>query len=124
MGVYEVNDSVVTFGCIMAEVSVKDSGEIESSSGEEVKLTFFPTSDSVDGRIVVTNEMRRLGDAGYFPIAIARINVGEFSQFVLQSLPGLSESLRVALEDSGYELVTKAFDSVACNGSRETPVTH
>lgn len=44
--VREMTESMITLGCIMAEVFEQDSGEITSASEGEVRLTYCHTTDS------------------------------------------------------------------------------
>ncbi|MGD0158166.1 MAG: hypothetical protein ABSB50_18910 [Terracidiphilus sp.] len=104
-----MTESMITLGCIMADVSENESGEIISTTEGDVKLTFCFTSESVDNMIIVTPQMRQLGDAGYLPIAIARIDSNDPTQFFLRAVRGLSEGLRVALEHQGCNLIRGAF---------------
>ena len=108
-----MNESMVTLGCIMAEVSEHDSGEITSSAEGDVRLTFRFTSESEDNKIIVTGQMRQLGDSGYLPIAIVRIDASDPTQFFLLAVNGLSESLRVALQYEGGDLIHIALSLVA-----------
>jgi hypothetical protein len=108
-----MNEFLVTIGCIMAEVIELDACGITSSSEGEVKLTFFPTSESVDNRIVLTNEMRALCNLGFFPIAIVRISPHDPGTRFLFALPGLSVELRLALEHQGCDLVHTALICLA-----------
>ena len=58
----------------MAEVFEHDSGEITSASEGDVRLTYCHTTESETNMLIVTPQMRQLGDAGYLPIAIDRPN--------------------------------------------------
>jgi hypothetical protein len=107
-----MNEGMVTVGCIMAEVFALDSGEITSASEGDVKLTFYPTSESETSKLIVTPQMRQLGDAGYSPIAIARIHLDDPSKFYLLAVNGLSASLRSALEHQGCDLVRNALSGL------------
>ena len=104
-----MNESMITIGCLMAEVSEHESGEITSTAEGDVKLTFFFTSESEDNKIIVTSQMRQLGDAGYLPIAIARTSSNDPRSFYLFAVSGLSEGLRFALENQGCDLIRGAF---------------
>jgi hypothetical protein len=108
-----MNECMVTLGCVMAEVFEHDSGEITSTSEGDVKLTFFFTSESEDNKIIVTPQMRQLGDAGYLPIAIARIDPSDPSKFFLFAVKGLSEGLRFAIEHQGCDLIHDALSCLA-----------
>ncbi len=110
-----MTESMVTIGCLMAEVSENESGEITSSAEGDVKLTFFFTSESEGNKIIVTSQMRQLGDAGYLPIAIARIDSNDPSKFFLCAVRGISEGLRVALEAEGCDLIHDALSSGETN---------
>jgi hypothetical protein len=52
-----MNGSMITLGCIMAEVSEHESGDITSTTEGDVKLTFCFTSESEGNRIIVTPQM-------------------------------------------------------------------
>lgn len=104
-----MNELMITFGCLMAEVFEHDSGEITSASEGDARLTYCHTTESEANMLIVTPQMRQLGDAGYLPIAIARIDPEDPSRFFLFSLNGLSEGLRVALENQGCDLIRGAF---------------
>lgn len=110
---YAMNEAMVTLGCIMAEVSEHDSGEITSSAEGDVRLTFRFTSESEDNKIIVTGQMRQLGDSGYLPIAIVRICSSDPSKFFLCAFNGLSEALRSALKTQGCDLVRGALGCMA-----------
>src|ERR1039457_4765574 len=118
-----MNESMVTLGCIMAEVSEHDSGEITSSAEGDVRLTFRFTSESEDNKIIVTGQMRQLGDAGYLPIAIARIDSNDPSQFCVCAVRGISEGLRFAIEHQGCDLIHDAVSSLA-HGQNIPPVSN
>ncbi|MGB8028376.1 MAG: hypothetical protein WCF30_01820 [Terracidiphilus sp.] len=104
-----MTESMVTIGCLMSEVFEHDSGEIASASEGDVRLSYCPTTESETNKLLVTPQMRQLGDAGYLPIAIARIDPSDPTQFFLWSINGLSASLRFALEHQGCDLVRGAF---------------
>jgi hypothetical protein len=93
----------------MAEVFEHDSGEITSASEGDVRLTYCHTTESEANKLIVSPQMRQLGDAGYLPIAIVRIDPEDLSRFFLFSLNGLSEGLRFALEHQGCDLIRGAF---------------
>lgn len=105
-----MNELMITFGCLMAEVFEHDSGEITSASEGEVRLTYCQTTESETNNLIVTPQMRQLGDAGYLPIAIARISSNDPSRFFLCAANGLSEGLRLALEHQGCDLIRGAFN--------------
>jgi len=117
---HEMNESMITFGCIMAEVSEHESGNITSTTKGVVKLTFCFTSESEGNRIIVTPQMSQLGNLGFLPIAIARIDPSDPTQFFLRSVNGLSASLRVALEHEGCDLVHIALSCLACGQDAST----
>jgi len=100
---------MITIGCLMAEVCEHDSGEITSASEGDVRLTYCHTTESETNKLIVTPQMRELGDAGYLPIAIARIPSNDPSKFFLCAVSGLSEGLRSALEHQGCDLIRGAF---------------
>lgn len=104
-----MTESMITIGCLMAEVCEHDSGEITSASEGDVRLTYCHTRESETNKLIVTPQMRQLGDAGYLPIAIARIDSNYPTQFFLRAVRGLLEGLRFALEHQGCELVRGAF---------------
>ena len=108
-----MNESMITIGCLMAEVFEHDSGEITSASEGAVRLSYCPTTESETNKLIVTPQMRQLGDAGYLPIAIARIDSNDPSQFCVCAVRGLSEGLRFALEHQGCDLVRGAFGCLA-----------
>lgn len=101
---------MITIGCLMAEVFEHDSGEITSASEGDVRLIYCHTTESEANKLIVTPQMRQLGDAGYTPIAIARIDSNEPGQFCVCAVRGLSEGLRFALEHQGCDLIRGAFD--------------
>ena len=105
----EVNESMITFGCLMAEVFEHDSGEITSASEGDVRLTYCHTTESEANKLIVSPQMHQLGDAGYLPIAIARISSNDPHSFYLFAVNGLSEGLRFALEHQGCDLIRGAF---------------
>jgi hypothetical protein len=108
-----MNECMVTLGCIMAAVIEHDSGEITSATAGNVRLTYCPTTESSDNRIITTPEMLALGEAGFLPIAIARLTRDDPSQFVLLAASGLSEELRLALEHRGCDLVMTGLSGLA-----------
>ena len=84
---HEMNESMITFGCIMAEVSEHESGNITSTTKGVVKLTFCFTSESEGNRIIVTPQMSQLGNLGFLPIAIARIDASDPNWMASQGWP-------------------------------------
>jgi len=118
-----LNESMITIGCLLAEVSEHESGEITSSAEGEVMLTFCFTSESEDNKIIVTSQLRQLGDAGYLPIAIARIDSNHPSKFFLCAFNGLSEGLRSALEHQGCDVIHDALSTLA-DGQNIPPVSN
>lgn len=108
-----MTESMITVGCLMAEVSEAESGEITSATEGDVSMMFLFTSESAGNKIITTPEMRRLGDANYLPIAIARIDFRDPSKFVLCAINGLSKSLRSALELQGCDMVRRALNGLA-----------
>jgi hypothetical protein len=93
----------------MGMVFEHDTGEILSSSEGEVRITYCHTTESDTNNLIVTPEMRQLGEAGYLPIAIARVQCDDVKQFRLFAVDGLSESLRAALELRGCDVVQNAL---------------
>jgi hypothetical protein len=93
----------------MAEVFEHESGEITSASEGDVRLTYCHTIESEANMLIVTPQMRQLGDAGYLPIAIARISSNDASKFFLCAVSGLSEGLRCAIEHQGCDLIRGAL---------------
>jgi hypothetical protein len=101
---------MTTIGCIMAEVVATDFGEIINASLEgHVRLIFCQTTESESNNLFVTPRMRQLGEAGYLPIAIARIDSSDPSKFFLCAASGLSEDLRFALEHQGCDQIQDAL---------------
>jgi hypothetical protein len=115
-----MNEGMVTVGCIMAEGFALESGEITSASEGNVKLTVCPTSESESNKLIVTSQMRGLGEVGFLPIAIARIRLDDPSKLFLFAVNGLSESLRSALEHQGCDLVRGAIDRLAARQDGST----
>jgi len=108
-----MNEIMATLGCIMAQVAEHESGDITSTTGGEAKLIFCFTSESVGNRIIVTPQMRELGNVGFAPIAIARIDLSNPTRFFLWSVNGLSKSLRASLKHEGCDLVHIALSCLA-----------
>jgi hypothetical protein len=102
-------DNMITIGCLMAEVFEHDSGEIRSVSASEVRLSYCNTTESDESKIIVTAQMSELGNLGFLPIAIARIDPSDATQVFLRSVKGLSDGLRSALEHKGCELIRGAM---------------
>ena len=107
----------------MAEVFEQDSGEITSASEGDVRLTYCHTTESETNKVIVTPQMRQLGDAGYLPIAIARIDSNDPSQFCVCAGRGISEGLRFAIEHQGCDLIHDALSSLA-HGQNIPPVSN
>ena len=63
--------------------------------------------------------MRALGDFGFLPIAIARVDLDCPGKIFLFGLSGLSEELLRALEHQGCDLVRGAFGCLA--GGQDVP---
>ena len=118
-----MNESMVTLGCIMAMVFALDSGEITSASEGDVRLTYCHTTESESNNLIVTPHMRQLGEVGFLPIAIARVQRDDVSQFYLFAVRGLSEGLRSALEHQGCALIHDALSCLA-GGQNIPPVSH
>ena len=114
---------LTTLGCIMARVVENDSGEIIEAQERDLNLTFCHTTDSESNTIIVTPEMRELGEAGIMPIAITRVDLTDPSQFWLFGLRGLSQGLRLALEHQGCDLVCIAL-SYLTEGKHMSAVSH
>jgi hypothetical protein len=108
-----MTESMVTLGCVMAEVFEHESGEITSANAGDVALTFCSTTESSDNKIITTPDMHRLGGMGFLPIAIARIHLDDPSQFVFLAVNGLSDELRLALQNQGCDLVCHALNGLA-----------
>ena len=108
-----MNESLITLGRIMAKVSENSSGEISTAPGHDAKMTFLFTTESEENRIIVTPQMCQLGDAGYLPIAIARIDSNNPTTIFLRAATGLSQSLQTALEHEGCDLVHYALSCLA-----------
>ena len=103
-----MNRGMITLGCIMAESSEHESGEITSAS-EDAKLTFCHTTNSETDMLIVTPQMRQLAEAGYLPIAIAKVQRDDVTQFRIFAVNGLSQNLRAALELQGCDVVRGAL---------------
>jgi hypothetical protein len=103
----------VTIGSLLAKVSQHDSGEITSATEGDVGLTYCPTSETEGDKLLVTSQMRALGNMGFLPIAIARIDLDCPGQIYVFALNDLSEELRRALEDQGCDLVRSAKDGLS-----------
>ena len=110
-----MTESMITIGCLMAEVFEQESGEITS--------TYCHTTESETNKVIVTPQMRQLGDAGYLPIAIARIDSNDPSQFCVCAVRGISEGLRFAIEHQGCDLIHDALSSLA-HGQNIPPVSN
>lgn len=104
-----MSDSLITIGCLMAEVFEHESGEIRSSSEHAASFAYCQTTESESEKLIVTREMHQFGDAGYLPIAIARIDPNDPSQFIVCAIRDLSEGLQYALEHQGHDLIRSAF---------------
>lgn len=104
-----MTESMITFGCLMAEVFEQDSGEITSASEGDARLTYCHTTESENNMLIVTPQMRLLGDSGYLPIAIARTSPNDPRSFYLFAVSGLSEGLRCAIEHQGCDLIRGAL---------------
>ena len=116
-------ESMTTIGCLLAMVFALDSGEITGSSEGEVRMTYCHTTESEANNLIVTPQMRQLGEAGFLPIAIARVQRDDVSQFYLFAVRGLSEGLRSALEHQGCALIHDALSCLA-GGQNIPPVSH
>jgi len=110
---HEMDESTIVIGCLMAQVLEHDSGEITSASEGDVRLTYCQTTESETNMLIVTREMRRLGGAGHLPIAIVRIHLNCPGQIFLFAINGLSQELRLALEQRGCDLAGSALNSSA-----------
>jgi hypothetical protein len=116
-------ESMTTIGCLLAMVFALDSGEITSSSEGEVRMTYCHTTESETNNLIVTPQMRQLGEAGFLPIAVARVQRDDVSQFYLFAVRGLSEGLRSALEHQGCDVIHDALSTLA-DGQNIPPVSN
>jgi hypothetical protein len=103
----------ITIGSLLARVSQQDSGEIRCATEGDVGLTYCSTSETEGDKLLVTSQMRALGNMGFLPIAIARVDLDCPGQIFLFALSGLSAELRRALEDQGCDLVRSAKDGLS-----------
>ena len=113
---------MITIGCLKAEVFENDSGETIGIPDADVRMTYCPTSETEGDTLIVTPQMRQLGNAGYLPIAIARVQRDDVNQFRLFAVSGLSESLRSALEHQGCDVIQNALSGL--DGQNIPPVSN
>jgi hypothetical protein len=104
-----MDEHLITIGCVMAMATELDSGEIRSSVDGDAVLTFCFLAEAEDQRLIVTSEARELANIGFLPIGIAQIHAHDTSEFLLRGLNGLSASLQFALQHKAIDLVRDAL---------------
>src|ERR1035438_2035388 len=103
-----MNESMITFGCVMAKVFDIKSKKAKANPQDEVVFSFCHTADSESSDLIFTPEMRELIYRGYFMVAVARFSRTIPGEFSLRPFGHLSGRIRSAFAKTVPELVSFA----------------
>jgi hypothetical protein len=104
-----MNDDMVTFACLMAFESYLNCDSPNGDPRKRVFMICCPTCELGQSKIEVTPRMRDLALMGFRPVAIARGDPEDVSEFVILAKAGLPLEIADALAAEGIGMVRNAL---------------